>query len=990
MTIHLQEVVRSEVEGGLTGPANPIPSQSIDCGCKQFPCPKLAKFATRCTFVGLICWVGLLQAASSAYFYIIGSTIARRFQFDPYLIDWILVVSELTPFFLGVVVAYWGDKIHRASWIGALVLLQCAGYVILIIPHLTHKVRVIEETFNVTHMSLYADDSPELCSSSASRIIIEEDDNTCYFTLAVLCCVQVLIGMANIVYYALGISYLDDNTKKQHVPGFFGIIIAVKIIGVLLGYILAWGCLRIDAENLKVVESYQEQIGAWWLGFPILAATMIIPGLLLSWFPRRLPSEVVEQAAASILDRAGTLTLRRLRSVDHKIGTPNFCAMLGRLMTNKLLICNILASAFCAMALLNFMTHENIILESRYHIPKPTGMLLGFGDPLHSRLISSFLKPVLIGLIIIISGLVLSKAKPRATFIAGYSFIATVLATVIIFALVFTYCDSPSVVGLNKGSIHLLQYCNKDCRCSKDADFRPICDTRGTHTFYTPCHAGCTSVEYIDNIKIYGDCSCIKEIAENLDAKEGPCGSSSCQIGWLVFEFGTLLAYAFIASTFVGDLLINLRSVYRQDKASSIGFWMMWVALFVNVPGKILYQTIANITCIYWGNKRTICHFHESPKFGNYIFFLTTLLLAICIIFKILVWIFCRNLMIYGRPINENEENTVQSQELMPMQPSINSNENETVPKSDNNGVVPTSEEVSKTTETDTLKLTTKSKTKVEDNVEDKEEVEEEGELKRPLIYGPLGPGDRRRTSNDKPVQRDPPRKQMVLETEDELDSSSDESKKDFSPKVAYKPLELDSDVESDLGSVAARSRKRVASKDYDEFTERSNSSMSSKKREFPNPDEYGDPRLLRNVLKKDWRSYEDGSSKTSSFEYSKAGPSKKGDFNEIGIPIVEYHSSSANNSNGLNSPFLKDVKSLINQYEKNSSQEQLEDDQASIRSAGKTGVPLVAMTQPRLSSGQASSGFGSLRESSSDPRGTPSPKNSSIKGSKGTLCTDL
>lgn len=71
-----------------------------------------------------------------------------------------------------------------------------------------------------------------------------EEDDTCYFTLAILILVQVLVGMANIAYYALGISYLDDNTKKQHVAGFFGIIIAVKVIGILLGYILAWGCLR--------------------------------------------------------------------------------------------------------------------------------------------------------------------------------------------------------------------------------------------------------------------------------------------------------------------------------------------------------------------------------------------------------------------------------------------------------------------------------------------------------------------------------------------------------------------------------------------------------------------------------------------------------------------------------------------------------------------------------------------------------------------------
>lgn len=89
MTIRLREVVRStsEVEGGLTGPANPIPSQSIDCGCGQMQCPKLARFATRGLYVGLICWIGMVQAAIHAYFYVTGSTIARRFQLDPYLMS---------------------------------------------------------------------------------------------------------------------------------------------------------------------------------------------------------------------------------------------------------------------------------------------------------------------------------------------------------------------------------------------------------------------------------------------------------------------------------------------------------------------------------------------------------------------------------------------------------------------------------------------------------------------------------------------------------------------------------------------------------------------------------------------------------------------------------------------------------------------------------------------------------------------------------------
>ena len=83
MTIGPREVVRSEVEG-LTGPAHPIPEQSIDCGCKQARCPKLARFATRRVFVSLLCWLGLLQAAAHAYLYVTSSTIARRFHIDPY------------------------------------------------------------------------------------------------------------------------------------------------------------------------------------------------------------------------------------------------------------------------------------------------------------------------------------------------------------------------------------------------------------------------------------------------------------------------------------------------------------------------------------------------------------------------------------------------------------------------------------------------------------------------------------------------------------------------------------------------------------------------------------------------------------------------------------------------------------------------------------------------------------------------------------------
>jgi len=119
-----------------------------------------------------------------------------------------------------------------------------------------------------------------------------------------------------------------------------------------------------------------------------------------------------------------------------------------------------------------------------------------------------------------------------------------------------------------------------------------------------------------------------------------------------------------IASTFVGDLLINIRSVYKQDKAISIGFWMMWIAIFVYVFGKIIYEFVSRQACQYWGSQKLICHLHKSEKLGNYLCYLTILFLSLCLLFKIIVWFFCKNLQLYEQVENKDQAN-VELQELV-------------------------------------------------------------------------------------------------------------------------------------------------------------------------------------------------------------------------------------------------------------------------------------------------------------------------------------
>lgn len=287
---------------------------------------------------------------------------------------------------------------------------------------------------------------------------------------------------------------------------------------------------------------------------------------------------------------------------------------------------------------------------------------------------------------------------------------------------------------------------------------------------------------------------------------------------------------------------------------------------------------------------------------------------------------------------------------------------------------------------------------------EDNPPRKEEKIQRKPLKYGPLGPGDRRSTGSNPSMNRNLTIRN--LDSEDELDSSSDESKKLSSPRVAYAPLELDSDVESDLNSIGPRSRRRIPSKDYDE-NDHHPSKNSSIKRRFPNPDHYEDPLRARNSKFRKSNSYQDGSSKTGSFEFSKKGQesnvSKQGDFNEVGIPIVDpFPEGKGNSGDTMHS---KDVKSLIDRYEQNVSQETLNEDRLSVKSAedvrsrpeNKMGIPLVAMVPSRSSSsrGQSSSVFSSLPDvldKNSDlreRRATPSPK-SSVKGSKPIYQTDL
>ncbi|XP_046476603.1 solute carrier organic anion transporter family member 2A1 isoform X1 [Neodiprion pinetum] len=927
MAIGPQRVVRSELEGGLSGPANPIPDESIDCGCGQMSCPKLARFATRSLFVGLVSTIGTVQAAAQAYFLITSHTIARKFQFDPTIIEWVVVLSCLTPVFVGLLVAYWGDRIHRAAWTGGWVMVQGVAYISLIIPHLASSDEVEAESTNVTHMSLYSDDSPELCSPETASLTMDSTD-TGYVILGLLIVVQIISGIASVAYYALALSYIDDNTKKKNVAIYIGVVLSVTCFGVLLGCLLAWLCLMIDSESLSRVDTYQEQIGAWWLGWPILGVLLIIPAFFVAIFPRRLPSEVVEQAAASILDSANGSRRSSFKSYNQALASTGFFRSVLRMFENKIIIFNALAASFAITALVNFMANESIFLESRYYIPRPTGMYLGFGDPWTSRLVAHITRPIIAGSLVIIAGLIIAKFRPAASYVAGYTVIAMALTATIFLALAFATCDKPSIVGTYRDTLILLKYCNKNCRCSRDADFRPVCDEQGRFTFYSPCHAGCTTVEFVNNTKYYSDCSCVEEMLGlgNIDAVDGPCGSTSCHIGWIIYQVSSVLITALLATAAVGNVIIVFRAIYPQDKALTVGFHMAHIAMLAYMPGKMLYERIVARTCKLWGTDEIVCRLYDTDKLADYICYLSAAIAAIGAIFQFLVWYFSRNLKLYGYPeIDLPEDTELQGVQTSPLLGGVveplPAKSVDTVDENpdDNPGNVDTA-----------VTPTVHSVTAVpQERVNQPSVTEEAKQTSTPLKFGPLGPGNIRTKSTEPAVTE----ARTAAETEDELDSSTDDEThtvgRKRSTEIAYRPLELDSDVEIDLSSAGPRTRRNVISRDFDPVLNNigiaSFPTQDSPKPAIESDEEDGvyrerrksrPSRSMQNVsslspVQERVREFEsrsdndDGFSKTDSFEYSAKAPQRPkkitpelaarrepyrltGDFNEVGIPILD------------------------------------------------------------------------------------------------------
>jgi Organic Anion Transporter Polypeptide (OATP) family len=216
-------------------------------------------------------------------------------------------------------------------------------------------------------------------------------------TLILLFVLQLGIALGTIAFYTLGFSYIDDNVYEHESPALISAGLAAKYWGVqfgsLVSLIIGWTPF------------------GWFLGWVILAPILFIIGFIAVMFPRKLLSTLVRQAANNILETSTNANHASL-SNSKFIADIGFFPSLARVFTNKIIILNVFAAVFVQTAIINFFRHESNYLQSRFFLP--TSESDGLNNEWTSQLVVSLLKPPMLALAILTSGLIIAKAGPSS------------------------------------------------------------------------------------------------------------------------------------------------------------------------------------------------------------------------------------------------------------------------------------------------------------------------------------------------------------------------------------------------------------------------------------------------------------------------------------------------------------------------------------------------------------------------------------------------
>lgn len=321
---------------------------------------------------------------------------------------------------------------------------------------------------------------------------------------------QFVLGIGNTLYYSLGQTYLDDNTKKTNTPMMLAYAMSLRMFGPVIGFLLGYVSLRlyIDPTKTPLINSKDPRwLGAWWLGWLILGFSMLFFSWLIGMFPKELPktrllrqsSELPKVLRAADRDAEEQEPFKKGVSsateedVDDFPKLKDFPAALMRLLRNKLLMYNILSAIFYILGSSGYITFLSKYMEVQFN-KNASDATIVTGPVTIIGMVSGFM----------ISGWFISKYRPTPRRLFFWNIVVGASYMIGQVVYMFLTCDNNSLLN-EFGALNLTATCNSKCSCDS-VSYSPVCHEPSGETFFSPCHAGCN--EWNEDSKTYSKCLC--------------------------------------------------------------------------------------------------------------------------------------------------------------------------------------------------------------------------------------------------------------------------------------------------------------------------------------------------------------------------------------------------------------------------------------------------------------------------------------------------
>ncbi|XP_062550397.1 solute carrier organic anion transporter family member 74D-like [Armigeres subalbatus] len=566
------------------------------------------KLASKKLYVFLFGIVGCLFGSTTAYFYGTLTTVEKSIQISSKNAGIITAGSDLSFVLSSFFLSYYASNKRKPLWIAMGITSMGLSCFVNALPHFMYGPSIddlMQHSGNTTvGVSRTADN---LCSMDRLPPDCSTDMGNLRPQL-LLFLGSFLSGLGSSLYFTLGLTYLDDNVRKEKVPFLSSLSAFGRRLGPMLGYSMAALCLRYFVfPNIDpgYGSSDPRWIGAWWTGWIALGVSLLLVAPIFAGFPKILPRAAERKSLSRQASRISGATVEEL---EPETSFSDLLLTVKRLITNKAYVFNNTASIFYFFGYMPYFLFQAKYIEIQYRL-----------TPSEANMVTGSTSLVFSALGILIAGAVIQKIKPTSRQLTGWNIFTSICsAGLIVMYSVFGCNDinNSSIVSNSQGVS-----CSVGCNCDF-VKYAPICGSDG-NTYMSPCHAGCKEqIKQLNGTILYSDCSCIEgslnssyAFLTSMDfdnntsfdpsALEGTAISGSCPVNCMTpfYMFIVMVCLnKFIGGTeSAANFLVGLRCVEERDKAISLGLSMAINTLFSFLPAPIIFGMIIDRTCVLWG-----------------------------------------------------------------------------------------------------------------------------------------------------------------------------------------------------------------------------------------------------------------------------------------------------------------------------------------------------------------------------------------------------